>query len=146
MKKNNSKVVRELRRIANENGGILQPETVVERARPVNSPLHSRFTWDNSQAAHAYRIWQARQLIRVSVEMIEGISDPVNVFISLTSDRNRDSGGYRVMTEVLSDSELKAQMLRDCLEELNIVQKKYSTLRLLARVWREVKRIKRKAA
>ena len=133
-----------MKRIAASNGGVLQPEIVVEKARPKTSPLHSRFTWNDSTAAHEYRIWQARQLIRVSVELIEGITGSVDVFVSLSPDRYKDGGGYRVMTEVLSDLELRQQMLVDALNELRVFQQKYSRLKELAEVFRSIRNVKRK--
>ena len=95
-----NKVIAELKRIAAKNDGLLQPETVVDEARPVASPLHSRFEWDDRVAGDAYRIWQARQLIRVVVEVISATGEKENVFVSLTTDRKES--GYRVMTEVLT--------------------------------------------
>jgi len=137
-----SKVISELKRIATENDGILQPETVVEEARSKSSPLHSRFTWDNTKAAHEYRIWQARQLIRVVVDVIEGSEGKHEVFVSLTTDR-KDSG-YRMVTTVLSDRDMRQQMLRDAMMELEMFQKKYIRLKELASVFAAIKRVRHK--
>lgn len=137
-----SKVISELKRIAIENDGILQPETVVEEARPRSSPLHSRFTWDNTKAAHEYRLWQARQLIRVVVDVIEGVEGKHEVFVSLTTDRKES--GYRVVTDVLSDTDLRRQMLHDAMMELRMFQKKYIRLKELASVFVAIKRVRHK--
>ena len=142
MKKN--KVITELKRIARENGGLLQPEVVVEEARPKSSPLHSRFTWDDAEAAHAYRIWQARQLIRVSVEVLAGTKTEMDVFVSLSPDRQRDSGGYRIMTDVLSNQEMRAIMLKDALAELELFHEKYQKLKELSAVFAAIKKVRRK--
>lgn len=139
-----SKVISELKRIAQENGGILQPETVVEEARKASSPLHSRFTWDDSEAAHNYRIWQARQLIRVVVEVLPGTKESMNVFVSLTPDRERESGGYRVLTEVLSNSQTREILLRDALEELELFRDKYKKLKELAEIFAAIKKVRKK--
>ena len=58
-----SKIQAALQEIAANNDGILRPEIVVEAARAKTSPLHSSFEWDNTRAAEAHRLWQARQLI-----------------------------------------------------------------------------------
>lgn len=139
-----NRVIAELKRIAKENGGLLQPETVVEEARPASSPLHNRFQWDNSIAAHEYRIWQARQLIRVCVDVIPGTDKISEVFVSLSPDRERESGGYRVMAEVLSDSDLRNQMLSDALDELELFREKYRKLKELAAVFSAIKRVRRR--
>lgn len=43
--------------------GRLTPEEVVRHAADSSSPLHAYFEWDDSVAAHAHRISQARDLI-----------------------------------------------------------------------------------
>lgn len=144
MKKENA-VVLELKRIASENGGILKPDVVVAEARPKDSPLHSRFEWDDAKASHEYRIWQARQLIRVSVEVIEGTNEKFDVFVSLTTDREKDGGGYRVVANVLRNKSQREQMLSDALSELKVFQEKYRQLKELAEVFAAARKIKRAA-
>jgi len=139
-----NKVVAELKRIAAENGGILQPEVVVSEARPASSPLHSRFEWDNTLAGEKYRIWQARQLIRVVVEVLPGTNEKANVFVSLSPDRERESGGYRIMTEVLTDGQMRQQMLTDALDELELFRDKYKRLRELAEVFKAIRKVRKK--
>jgi hypothetical protein len=138
--KNN--VIAELKRIAAENDGLLQPETVVDEARPVSSPLHPRFEWNDKVAGDQYRLWQARQLIRVVVEVITATGEKENVFVSLTSDRKES--GYRVMTSVLSDSEMRQQMLADALAELECFREKYKRLQELAAVFSAIRKVRKK--
>jgi hypothetical protein len=52
-----------------ERKGRLTADEVVQAARDPGSPLHSYFTWDDAEAAHARRIDEARALIR-SVRVI----------------------------------------------------------------------------
>lgn len=47
--------------------GELTPQDVLDDARHDNSPLHTFFEWDDSAAAEAYRLQQARGLIRAVV-------------------------------------------------------------------------------
>jgi len=134
------RIARELRRIAKQNDGLLLPQTVVEAARPKTSPIHNRFEWDDSEAAEKYRIWQARQLIRVVVEQIEGVSAPTEVFVSLSPDRNK-IGGYRVTTEVLNDDQMRAVMLQDAIDELDVFKLKYRRLKELAVVFDAIHKV-----
>lgn len=136
-----NKTISELKRIAADNNGLLEPATVVREAQPTSSPLHSRFCWDNTEAAHNYRLWQARHLIRVVVEVIDGVKGAHEVFVSLASDR-KGEGGYRVMTEVLSNAQMRAQMLQDALTELNLFQQKYARLKELASVFEAARRVR----
>lgn len=128
-------VQEELLRIAAKNGGIVKPEVVVHEAADEDSPLHECFTWDDTEAAHQYRIWQARQLIRVVVHMIPQSTTPQRVFVSLSPDRNDDGGGYRVMATVLSDEDRRKQLLADALDELRVFEEKYKCLKELAHVF-----------
>ena len=133
----NPAIVNELRRLAEVAGDEpLQPAAVVQAARDPNSPLHSQFEWDDSAAAQAYRLWQARALINRVVVNFETTTGTVEhkVFVSLTSDRNED-GGYRVMTDVLSDTELRARLLSDAFAEMETFRKKYARLGELAGVF-----------
>jgi len=140
-----NKVISELKRIAANHGGLLQPETVVESARSKASPLHSRFEWDNTVAGQLYRIHQARNLIRVSVEIIGGTEEKADVFVSLTTDRMKESGGgYRIMSEVLTDAQMRKQMLADALAELEIFREKYSRLKELASVFAAIRKVRKK--
>ena len=50
--------------------GRLTPDAVVAHAKDEDSPLHECFEWDDSKAAHAHRLDQARSLITsVKVEV-----------------------------------------------------------------------------
>lgn len=136
------KIAAELRRIAKRHHGVLQPEDVVSAARDKKSPLHSRFEWDDNEAARNYRIWQARQLIRVCVEQLPGIKAPSEVFVSLSPDRY-SQGGYRVVTDVLSDKQMREVMLEDALAELEIFRLKYRRLTELVEVFSAIKKVSR---
>lgn len=55
----------ELMKIHNQHG-VLTPYLVVDEARDPAHPLHSRFEWDDSEAAEKYRRVQARKLIGIA--------------------------------------------------------------------------------
>lgn len=135
--RNNPEVIAELQRIAEASNGLLVPEVVVEEARPVSSILHKFFCWDDDEAANQYRIWQARQVIRTSIRYIEinGDKRAVRVFVSLTPDRDEDSGGYRDIVSVISDKDMRRQLLEDAMSELRTFEGKYSHLKELAEVF-----------
>ena len=129
----------ELERIQAENNGLLLPEDVVEAARVKESILHDKFTWDDTAAADRYRLWQARQLITAVVTILPNDPKKAEVvqFVSLKSDRN-DTGGYRSLPIVLSESVLRAQLLRDALSDLGIFQRKYRQLVELSGIFESI--------
>ncbi len=49
-------IKQELEALAEANNGILRPEIVVE--------------WDDTEAAKQYRLWQARQIIKVAINVL----------------------------------------------------------------------------
>jgi hypothetical protein len=130
----------ELKKLARKHNGLLRPETVVNAARPVSSPLHSRFEWDDSVAGENYRMWQARCLINVAVETMAETGESFDVFVSLKSDRRK--GGYRIVTDVMSDAQMRQQMLKDALEELEIFRDKYQRLKQLSGVFESISRLR----
>ncbi len=142
--KTENNIVAELQRIAARSGGILKPLEVVKSAQNPKSPLHSRFEWDNAKASHAYRIWQARQLIAVAVTVIGANENakPDRIWVSLQQDRGNDNGGYRELISVLSDSDLRAQLLEEALADMEYFSQKYSRLEELSEVFRAVKKIR----
>jgi len=143
MKDTGKQVRAELKRIAAQNGGVLMPVAVVEAARPPASPLHSKFDWDDSVAAEKYRLWQARQLIAITVNVIGSDEQSDKVWVSLTTDR-RMEGGYRPLVSVLANVDLRAQLLRDALDDLEVFREKYGRLKELAAVFAAVRKVKRK--
>ena len=136
-------VSKELERIRNQNGGVLNPADVVAAAAPKSNPIHDLFTWDDTAAAIEYRLWQARMLIRVTVTVLPGDTKESRVYVSLEEDRNSE-GGYRHVVDVLQDSDLREKLLEQALEELSEIQKKYKHLKELAVIFSSIKRVKSK--
>ena len=128
-----SKITKELRRIAAQHKGVLYPRDVVESARSEASPLHDSFEWNDAVAGENWRMEQARKLIRVAVTMIDGTTEPVRAFVSLTPNR-ADAGGYMEMERVLSQKRLREQMLRDATTELRLFTAKFKAIQELSKV------------
>lgn len=83
--------------------GRLTAEAVVADARKKTSPIHDVFEWDDSKAAHSYRVGQARQLI-ASVE-VEFVRDYKTVTAPAWVRDPRSAAGEQgyVRTAVLRD-------------------------------------------
>jgi ATPase subunit of ABC transporter with duplicated ATPase domains len=117
---------------------------VVDEASDEQSPLHSHFEWDDSEASRQYRIWQARTLIRVLVRMepaSNGKSVPCRVFVSLTPDREQEGGGYRVTNAVMADEDMRRQLLLDARREMTTFRNKYARLSELAEVFKAMESV-----
>lgn len=146
-------VVDELEYIRTLNDGLLDPASVVEYARNEDTLLHSKFEWSDTKAAQEYRLWQARQVIRLELVVVRQQLDGkyefvapdseeqkgdkrVRAFISLVNDRrSEEHRGYRSLTAVLNDEELRDQMLQEAKRDMVVFKKKYLTLNELSKVF-----------
>ena len=129
----------ELDEIMKVNGGFLDPAKVVEYAEDPDTSLHTKFIWDDTAAAQQYRLWQARQVIRLEFQVVagnNGVRREVRAFVSLVDDRRGDEDrGYRGIIEVLSDGDLRVKLLNEAKSEMNIFRRKYGLLSELAKVF-----------
>lgn len=107
----------ELRQLADANGGLLTPEIVVDAARQEDSPLHTAFEWDNKEAAHQYRIEQARRLIR-SVKVVVTVEDRAVKIPMFVRDSTREPhvpGYVRTQEAALEEDRARAILLAEIL-------------------------------
>lgn len=128
-----------LKAIAARDGGLLRPAAVVEAARDVNSPLHSAFVWDDTEAARLYRLDQAQRLIRSFRVKIEdgNKSFDAPVFVNLSTDRTsgKENNPYRVAEDVARCPDLMAIAERDALGQLKGLRDRYGHLKRLGDIW-----------
>ena len=129
----------ELERLRNLHGGVITPDHVVTAARPRSSPLHNSFTWDDGDAAHQWRLEQARHLLRIYVMTIgDGQkAKETRMYVSLGVDR-ANAGGYRSIVDVLSDAGMRAQLLDDARTDMMRFHAKYAGLVELADVFKSM--------
>jgi len=147
-------IAEELELIRTINGGLLDPAEVVEYAKNPDTLLHNKFEWDDSKAAYAHRLQQARMIIRLKLTVVDTkTEDPGNVFVkyldgnddkqemtirsfvSLTSDRYGEKNGYRTIQDVMADIELRGQLLADAKKDMIVFKRKYGLLNELAGVF-----------
>lgn len=124
----------ELERIRVRHNGRLEPEWVVHNAKAPKNPLHDLFEWDDNVAAQNYRVDQARGIIR-SIEVVVEATEkqkPVRAFVSVVQERDRS---YTSVTHAMSDPDLRKQVLKAALNELEAWRKRYAELVELAQVF-----------
>ena len=97
--------------LENEKGEIT-PQIVVEAASDPDSLLHSLFDWDDTSAAHKYRIEQARQLLRSIRIQLTVVDRPVRVPAYLRDpDKHGDEQGYVNTARLRTDEEKRREAL-----------------------------------
>lgn len=89
-----SVIAAELQRIAGR-AGKLTPQNVVDEARNPHSPLHNCFEWDDEAAGNAWRLEQAREIIRsVRVEITTESRTISTVYYVRDPEKASDEQGY----------------------------------------------------
>lgn len=141
MHKKTVRIQNELESLRKKNRGVLLPLKVVEFARNPDTALHSRFDWSDRKAAQKYRLWQAREVIRVYVTVLEADTEPVKVYVSLYNDRKRDGGGYRSLRDVMKNPKYRQQLLEQAEFEMQIFKQKYKRLMQLKPIFEAADRV-----
>ena len=141
----NVKIIKALQSLAATNGGLLLPETVVTAAKDKRSPLHRKFTWKDDEAAHQWRLQQARMLINTAVEILPATTHETPIWVSLSTDRQTHNG-YRATIAVCSDEELREQLLKDALHDLSSWQQRYRALKELTDIFKAADSVRHKHA
>ena len=125
--------------------GALTPGNVVESARPEDSPLHDSFEWDNEKAGDAYRLVQARALIR-RVYIIKPSNDDENpkqlmrAYVSVSNGDSERDREYVTLTKAMNDAQMRMQVLRNALRDAQAFMAKYKSLKELSSVIGEMEK------
>jgi hypothetical protein len=143
-----SKYTKELQEIQKESKGLLRAEDVVRYARDPDTVLHSKFTWDDTEAAQKWRIREARKIIRVCVDVIEvseNVFQVIRPYVSLRNDRMNPGGGYRALVEVMTDTGMRKALLREAMADLQAFEIKYKRLEELVPVFQAIRKVHQRA-
>lgn len=113
--------------------GNLQAEEVLQfaKANPssaIAAAFRKRGLFDDAKAAEIARLDFAREIIRrVRVRFIRPEHPPVplRVFINLLDERKTDHRGYRLRSDVRSDSERLAMLKQQFAVEISTLVKRY---------------------
>jgi hypothetical protein len=125
-----------------EEKGDLTPSALVDEARPVESPLHRAFEWNDAKAAEIYRRQQATIMIRSIVvkesAVVSGGSEEVQVRIFNQLERGES---YESLHTILVDEEKVDLLLERAKRELEVFRNKYGQLVQLARLMEAIDEI-----
>jgi hypothetical protein len=113
-------------RIEQKNGLVKAEDIVAEAQRPT-SPIREAFEWDDAAAAEAFRKDQARALlgaltiVRVTVEQGPDLSNKAMFVVRDDKDRR----GYRSADIIMTDRDMRAQIISAAKRELESFMTKY---------------------
>lgn len=131
-----------LERIRKAHNGELEPAVVVATVEAAKrNVLRKLFEWDDGTAGLAFRLDQARGLLR-AVHVI--YADPPKVqtrAYELTVEPQEDAKPrrvYRTTEDVLADPDTRAELLKRAMSELVSFQRRFRGLQELAVVFRSI--------
>jgi hypothetical protein len=112
--------------------GALNPVLVVDTARDPGHPLHSRFDWDDTVAAHKWRLEQASQLLR-AVKMPASPTRPgdLRAFVAVKGAQAHSSD-YVPTGEAMEDEFARKLVLRNMEREWRTLKRRWEHMREFA--------------
>lgn len=120
------KIGEALEAIAQKSGGRLIPAAIVDAARERRHILHKHFEWDDATAAEAYRLDQARSIVRcIHVDDAETESGRARAFMSI---HDKEGTSYRSLTEIMGNADLQAKVLAQAERDLISFENRYRDL------------------
>lgn len=136
-------------------GSLVTPESLVDAARSVTSPLHNAFTWNQEEAAEKCRLAEAQYIFRHLVVRYErpggGKTPPIRYMVKLSGTQDdRDNPSLDVPTRrrvytpiptVLSDTERTRRLLDQALREAEQWRNRYQLLTELSPIFLEIDRV-----
>ena len=97
--------------------GEITPHAVLDDARNSNSPLHRCFEWDDSKAAEAHRLDQARKLTAsIIVAEYEGtkVDRETRAFVHISAGTQR----YEPIQIAMSSTEMREEVIDRARQEI----------------------------
>lgn len=127
--------------------GQVSASVLVEEAKPVESPVHDAFEWNDAKAGQEYRLFQARQWIRkVEIIVDDRREELVHVPVIVTESENDTQGRegyYKPVSVVRASSDEYGRAMYEVTHRLKSAKDSYDRLKVLDRT---VKKINTKKA
>lgn len=109
--------------------GELTPKDVLDDARHDNSPLHTFFEWNDGEAAEAYRLQQARGLIRSVVAIYVREDAPAVRTRAYVHVPEPSAPHYRDAGHAMQQTKTRQMVLTRAWSELAAWRKRYKDLK-----------------
>lgn len=117
--------------------GVIRPQTLVRDAESKRHPMHGEFEWDNSKGGHYWRVHQARNIINsIVVDVMDVGMQAYEVVIPV---QNGERKGYYPIQEIMSDDDLRGQVVKRAVSFIKHWQAKYNSYKELDGLINETK-------
>lgn len=135
-------IITELLDLYAAKGNVLNAEDVLEFAKDPKTALHKHFTWDDAEAAKLWRLRQARNLIRVSIQFSADAPQTFRPLVNLVKDRAAPDGAYARAEDVYNAGERQRQLLlRQAIAEARRWQERYNGIAELTPVFEALQQV-----
>lgn len=135
-------IITELLDLYEAKGNVLLAEDVVEFAKDEKTALHKHFTWDDNQAANLWRLQQARNIIRVSIQFSEQAPKVFRPLVNLVRDPAIAGGGYADSQQVYNAGVMQRRLLvRQAIGEARRWRERYRGVAELAAVFEALEQL-----
>lgn len=123
-------------------GGYLSASDVLDVAESEDSAIHYEFEWDDSTAAHEYRLSQARHLTRSLIVVVE--ERPTRAYESIPlkvaapeedGPNTRGDSVYVSVQDVRQKPEWNECVLQKFRRDIDALRKRYQTVKQLSAVF-----------
>jgi len=115
--------------LAEHNNGDLTPDIVLGDAKDPASPLHQFFIWDNTEAAHKFRIIQASRLISAIAVIVKtnGDEQAIQAYVAVKNPVPHGSKNvWRSIARIATEEETQRQIFARMASELEAINARYS--------------------
>ncbi len=133
---------KEIMRIKNKNGGDVSPDSIVAEASRKTNPLHVLFTWDDSEAAHKYRLSEAGSLLRaIEITYVELPEQPRRAFevsYKKPSGRQDKQTLYTTAEEAAADPDNHAKLIAEAVRTLMAWRCRFRYLQELSHLMQKI--------
>lgn len=110
------------------------PQQILEKAKDKNSELHKCFTWDNTEAAEKWRLFQARQVVcNLKITVIEHETPkPTSLRVFYKTD---NISGYKPTKLIVKKPDEYEALVKRCRNELMAIKQKFHNISEYEEIW-----------
>ena len=122
-------------------GESATPKQILEKARDESTELHKVFEWDDTKAAEAYRLSQARQIV-CHLVIKETIQENRPAIRFLHKPEN--GAGYKPTQLIIRNQDSYQALLSSAFRDLEAFKVKYHSLTELETIFEEIDAVTRR--
>lgn len=129
-----------------EKYGEITKENLLEESRDESSPTHALFEWRDDVAAEKWRRRQAGKVLENLTFVYvnnHGEEKATRAYVNVIAE-DKTAGCFRSVEVAMSNADMRAEVLKRAMREIEIFQDKYSNLEELSEIFAAIKKTKKK--